>query len=113
MKCTIVDGPSNTARVLLDGKMDIAGAADVDMPLSVAAGSKKALIIDLSAVTFIASIGIRHLVSAAKTIGRKGGRVVLLNPTAAVKEVLVTSGVTELMSVVGSDSEAAAALGLA
>ena len=113
MKCTVIDGPSDTAKIVLDGKLDLAGAAAAEMPLSVAAGSKKGLIVDMSAMTFIASIGIRHLVSAARTIGRKGGRVVLLSPSEAVKEVLLTSGVVELMAIVSSDSEAAAALGIA
>lgn len=112
MKCTIIDGPANTATVVLDGKLDLVGAGAVETPLSVAAGAKRGLILDLSALTFIASIGIRHLVTAAKVVGRKGGRVVLMKPSATVREVLETSGVTELMSIVATDSEARMALGL-
>lgn len=112
MQFQIVDGPAETATMVLDGKLDIVGAEKIAMPMSVLAGSKKGLIVDLSALTFLASIGIRHLVSAAKAIGRKGGRVVLLKPSAAVAEVLEAAGVTELMSIAKSEAEARSALGL-
>jgi anti-anti-sigma factor len=112
MQYRIVDGPSDTSTIILDGRLDIVGASAIEQPMSVLAGSKKGLIVDLSALTFLASIGIRHLVTAAKAIGRKGGHVVLLRPSAAVSEVLVTSGVTELMSIVQSEGDARLAIGL-
>jgi anti-anti-sigma regulatory factor len=49
-------------------------------------------------------------VSAAKAISRRNGVLVLLNPTEMVAEVLTTSGLTNLLPIVRSDSEAAAAL---
>jgi len=100
------------ARVALVGRMDIVGAEAIALPLATVAGSKQNLIIDMSGVSFLASIGIRHLVSAAKTMTRRGGRLVLLNPTDMVSEVLTTSGLTTLLPMVRSESEAIAALGL-
>jgi anti-anti-sigma factor len=99
-----------TARVALTGRLDIVGAEVIALPLATLAGAKRGLIIDMSGVSFIASIGIRHLVSAAKAISRRGGVLVLLNPTEMVAEVLTTSGLTSLLPIVRSDSEAAAAL---
>jgi anti-anti-sigma factor len=99
-----------TARVTLTGRLDIVGAEVVALPLATLAGAKQGLIIDMSGVTFIASIGLRHLVSAAKTISRRNGRLVLLNPSELVAEVLTTSGLTSLLPIVRSDSEAAAAI---
>jgi anti-sigma B factor antagonist len=98
------------ARVALSGRLDIAGAEAVALPLATLAGSKQGLIIDMSGVSFIASIGIRHLVSAAKALARRGGRLVLLNPTPLVVEVLTTSGLTDLLPIVHSESEAMSAL---
>jgi anti-anti-sigma factor len=99
-----------TARVTLTGRLDILGAEVIALPLATLAGAKQGLIVDMSGVSFIASIGIRHLVSAAKTISRRNGRLVLLNPTEIVAEVLSTSGLTNLLPIVRSDSEAVAAL---
>ena len=78
----------------------------IALPPATLAGGKKGVVVDLSEVTFLASIGIRHLVSATKALARKGGKLVLVNPTDAVKEVLVTSGVTDLMPIVATDSAA-------
>jgi STAS domain len=58
----------------------------------------------LSGVTFISSIGIRHLVSASKALARRGGRLVLLNPNAMVTDVLETSGVVDFMQIARSES---------
>jgi anti-anti-sigma factor len=101
-----------TARVALSGRLDIAGAELVALPLATLAGAKRGLIIDMSGVSFIASIGIRHLVSATKVLSRRSGRLVLLNPSTLVAEVLTTSSLTNLLPIVRSESEAVAALGL-
>jgi anti-anti-sigma factor len=100
------------ARIALVGRLDIVGAEAIALPLATLAGAKQNLIIDMSGVNFLASIGIRHLVSAAKALSRRGGRLVLLNPTDMVSEVLTTSGLSNLLPMVPSESEAIAALGL-
>jgi anti-anti-sigma factor len=106
MQFTISDAAGTTAKIGLVGKLDIAGAEVIALPLATLAGGKKGVVVDLSGVTFLASIGIRHLVSATKTLARKGGKLVLVSSTDAVKEVLVTSGVTDLMPIVATESAA-------
>jgi len=92
-----IDDAGSTATVKLIGRLDISGADIVALPLATLAGSKSGLVIDMAEVTFVASIGLRHLVSAAKAVGRRGGRLVLLNPNIAVAEVVTTSGLTGLL----------------
>jgi anti-sigma B factor antagonist len=87
------------ATVTMVGRLDISGAEVVALPLATLSGSKSALFVDMAGVTFIASIGLRHLVSAAKAVGRRGGRLMLLNPTAAVTEVITTSGLVGLLQI--------------
>jgi anti-anti-sigma factor len=99
-----------TARVALSGRLDIAGAEVIALPMATLAGAKQNLIIDMSGVTFIASIGIRHLVSAAKTVARRSGRLVLLSPNTAVVEVLTSSGLSNLLPIVHSEADAMAGL---
>jgi anti-anti-sigma factor len=106
MQITISDGAGPIAKVCLVGKIDIAGAEVIATPIATLAGSKRGVIVDLSGVTLISSIGIRHLVSAAKTLSRKGGKLVVVNPNDHVKDVLVTTGVDDLMPIVATDSEA-------
>src|SRR5262249_52744941 len=111
MQITILDDAGDTAKVVLNGKLDISGAEKIALPLATLTGGKRGVLLDMAGVPFLASIGIRHLVMASKALTRRGGRLVLLNPNPLVTDVLTTSGVAELMSIVHSDAEAAAALG--
>lgn len=98
MQIGIKDNGSATT-VTMVGRLDISGAEVVALPLATLSGSKSALLVDMAGVTFVASIGLRHLVAAAKTMGRRGGRLVLLNPTEAVAEVITTSGLADLLRI--------------
>ncbi len=88
-----------TARVLLKGRLDAGGVTSVWVPFNALVESKLGLIVDLSGVTFLSSNGIRMLTAAAKTLTRRGGRLVLLNPNAEVSEVLTVTGITSVIPV--------------
>jgi len=75
-------------RVALIGRLDIAGAGKIDMPLKELADSKTNIVVDMSEVDFIASLGMRSLVIAAKTLMRDARTLVLLNPTPLVAGAL-------------------------
>ncbi len=86
-------------RVILDGRLDIEGAAAVDLPMNVIAGSKKAVIVDLQNVSFLGSMGLRALVAPARAIKGRGGKVVIFGPNELVEKVLKTSGVDTLVPI--------------
>jgi stage II sporulation protein AA (anti-sigma F factor antagonist) len=96
MNMAITDAGS-TVTVKLAGRLDISGAESIGLPLATLAGSKNRIVIDMAEVTFIASIGLRHLVTAAKGVRRRGGHLILLNPTSVVTEVITASGLTGLL----------------
>jgi stage II sporulation protein AA (anti-sigma F factor antagonist) len=110
MDISISDFGGAAKRVTLTGKLDIAGAQKIELPLATLAGTRGNLVIDLAGVDFIASIGIRQLVMAAKAVARGAGRFVLLAPTSAVTEALETSGLVDLLPIVRSEDEARATL---
>ena len=53
-------------KLSLNGKLDIAGTQAIDLHFSVLVGQNGAIIVDLSQVTFIASMGLRTLILGAK-----------------------------------------------
>ena len=55
MEMTVEELPSGVTKAALKGRMDIDGAQSVDMKLSVLAGAKRKLVVDLSDLEFIAS----------------------------------------------------------
>jgi anti-anti-sigma factor len=102
--------PGGITKVVLDGRLDIEGAATVDMKMNVIAATRKAVILDIQSVSFLASIGLRSLVIPARTIKSRGGRVVLFGPNQMVGRVLKTSGIDTVIPVHHDLSAALAAL---
>jgi anti-anti-sigma factor len=97
-------------RVVLDGRMDIEGAAAVDLQMNVIAESKKAVLVDMQKVSFLGSMGLRALVGPARAISGRGGKVVLFGPNELVEKVLKTSGVDRLIPIHHDFQSAVAAL---
>ncbi len=111
MKLDIVDLGNGITKLVLAGRMDIEGASSVDMQFSVIAGSRKKVAVDLTNVTFMASIGLRTIMLSVKAITSKGGKMVLVNPQPNVEKVLETTGVNTVIPVVKDMPAAIAALG--
>ncbi len=118
MEITVSDlagtaSPGAAKKVTLVGRLDILGAEKIGLPLAAVAGARGNVVIDMVGVDFIASIGIRHLVMAAKAVARGSGKLVLLDPNPMVTEVLVVAGLDQLLPIVRSEDEARAAFGAA
>jgi anti-anti-sigma factor len=110
MPIAIEDLDGNVTKVILSGRIDVAGANEIDMPMNVIAGSKRAVVVDLSAVEFMASMGLRSIVLSAKSIMSKRGKMVLLSPQPMVEEVITISGIDELIPIYRDEAAAIAAV---
>jgi anti-anti-sigma factor len=97
-------------RVVLDGRLDIQGAAEVDLRMNVLAGSCKFLLIDLRNVSFLGSMGLRSLIVPAKAVHRRGGKAVLFAPPPLVEEVLKASNIGEIIFITHDIDAAVGAL---
>jgi anti-anti-sigma factor len=97
---------NSVTRLKMAGRLDINGAATAEIPIGLAAKACRALIIDMSEVSFVASLGVRHLLTAAKTLDRRGGKVVLFATIEPVAMVLDSMGVTDLILLAPSEAEA-------
>ncbi|HEY2616065.1 MAG TPA: STAS domain-containing protein [Acetobacteraceae bacterium] len=87
-------------KITLSGRMDIAGVQEIDLPFNVLIGAQRALIIDLSEVAFIASMGLRTLLKGASAVAAKGGKIALWRPIPEVANVLEISGISALVPIV-------------
>ncbi|MDI4665056.1 STAS domain-containing protein [Xanthobacter autotrophicus] len=96
--------------IVLDGRLDIDGTAQIEVAFSAVSSHARATLVDLSATPFVASIGIRLLISNAKALARRGGRMIIFGAEPEVEKVLLTTGVGELATLVATRAEADAAL---
>jgi anti-sigma B factor antagonist len=97
-------------KVILDGRMDIAGAEAVDLKMNMLAGSKKFLLLDLRKVSFLGSTGARALFSVAQAVKSRGGKVVMFGPNELVEKVLKVFGMEAFVPIHHDFQNAIAAL---
>lgn len=93
-------------KVVLSGALDIAGSSDIDGPISEASSSRKKVIIDISGVDFMASIGIRVFVKAAKAMASVGGRMSVFGAQDMPKKVILSTGVDRIIDLADSEEDA-------
>jgi anti-anti-sigma factor len=86
-------------RVILAGKMDLAGAQKIDLKFSAVSGSTQRLMVDLEQVSFLASMGIRTLVIGSKAVQSKGGKMAFFKPSADVAHVLTAAGIDSIIPI--------------
>lgn len=92
--------PGEVQRISLDGRLDIEGSQAIDLRFSTLATTKKAqIVVDLAGVSFLASIGIRLLITAARGQKGRGGLLVLASAQPAVTKVLQSAGIDQLIPV--------------
>jgi len=86
--------------IKLNGTLDIIGTGDIETKFTgYCSGDKVRMIVDLSQVDFLASIGIRLLMLTAKSIASRGGKMVLLNPIPEVHHVLEITGIPAIIPI--------------
>ena len=107
---TLEDLGDEIAKVVLNGRLDSVGAASVAQPFRTAVGARRAVIVDLSGVDYVASLAIRFLVAGAKAVNGNGGKLVLLSPQEYVHDVLKTAGIDLMIPVLFDPGEAVAAV---
>ena len=85
----------NNIRLLrLIGTLDIVGVGAIETRFAAhCAGENTRVIVDLSQVDFLASIGIRLLTINARSLASRAGRMVLLSPPPEVREILEITGI--------------------
>ena len=95
--------------IRLSGRLDAAGAEQIDVHFMAAtanAEDERHAIVDLSGVTFLASMGIRLLIASARGLNRKGALLVLFGAADLVQDVLDLAALDQIMPVVASEAQA-------
>ncbi len=98
----------NLRRISLNGRLDIPGTSAISTQFAaLAAANGKCVIVDLAAVTFLASIGIRELITNAKALQKRGGKMVLLlGSNESVAKTLEATGIDTLIPMFFNETEA-------
>jgi anti-sigma B factor antagonist len=86
--------------IKLAGELDIIGTGKIETQFTgYCSGENIRMVVDLSGVVFLASIGIRMLVTTAKSVASRGGKMVLINPISDVHGVLEVTGIPAIIPI--------------
>lgn len=112
MEISCEDIGPNLRRITLLGRLDILGTDRIAPDFAAySTEEKRNIIVDFTGVTFLASIGIRALISNAKALHKLGGRMALVvGDNTSVARTLDATGIDVLLQTYKSVDEAASAL---
>jgi anti-anti-sigma factor len=103
----VVELSPTVNKIILVGRLDSVTVGSVETPFTAAmATTGRSAIVDLTGLEFLSSLGIRLLLSSARVVTRRGGRVVLFGAQPMVREVLTAMALDEVLPLVDSEQEA-------
>ena len=107
MELTVVKATDELTQVALIGRLDLAGVQKIEINfLQNTSARKKPTIVDLSGVTFMASLGMRMLLTSAKTLRTANAKLVLMNPQPMVDDMLKAAGIDKVMPLAHDEATA-------
>jgi anti-anti-sigma factor len=87
-------------KINLSGRMDLGGVNAIEKEFTnMTAAPRMAIIVDMSGVPYMSSIGIRSLLIHAKSVSGRGGKYVLTGIQSDVLNVLQVSGIDKLITI--------------
>jgi anti-anti-sigma factor len=100
MKLQVIGLDNGLKQIKLNGRLDIPGTNEIETSFTVHTAAKKAaVLVDMTEVEFITSYGMRILLSNAKSLAGRGGKMALYRPNPFVKETLISAGIGELVPI--------------
>ena len=107
MEMTVREGDATL--VILRGRLNNETADSIERRCIDLVTSPKPVVIDLSGVSYIASMGLRMLLLLGKAVAAQGGRIALMAPAPEVAGVLRTAGIDRAIPICASLDDALAA----
>ena len=111
MELVVTEAQGAPLRLTLQGRLDAAGAEKVETSFaSAVSGAGRDVVVDLSGVSFVGSLGIRLLISGARTAARLGRRLVVFGVQGPVNEVFTTVSLDDIIPMLPDEAAALAHL---
>lgn len=106
MQFTDVGG---VTKAVLVGRLDSYSVGEVETRFVASiVPREQPAVVDLSDVSFIASLGIRMLIGTARALQRANAKFAMFGANDAVMEIIETTSLEEIIPVVGTEAEALA-----
>ncbi len=111
MEMNLTESADGVTHVRLDGRLDAPGADQIGLSFTASVASRERnAVIDLGGVSFVASMGIRLLISTARALSTKGRKLVLYGANELVQSVFDDAALDQIIPIVASQDDALAEL---
>lgn len=97
MDIRTIEANDSFIHLALGGRLDIDGVQHVEMDFSRSCSAKLSVIVDMSEVSFLASLGLRMLLSAAKRLNADGNKLILHSMQPMVMNVIKAAGLQHVI----------------
>lgn len=112
MEISLAEMASGAPCVVLRGRLDTPGVDRIEAAFSAAVSNAvRSVVVDLSAVSFLSSMGVRMIISAAKTQRSQGRKLVLFGAQPIVLQTLKMVGLDQIIPIAPDAEQAQALLG--
>jgi anti-anti-sigma factor len=111
MDIVVAELSGNVSCVRLIGRLDAPGADQIGTRFraSVVAPGRNA-VIDLTGVSFVASMGLRLLISSARALQLEGAKMVLFGAPSLVQDVFEQAALDQIIPITSTEQQALAQL---
>jgi anti-anti-sigma factor len=107
MEIELIEDTEGVTHVRLAGRLDATGADQIGIRLTaVVVARGQSALMDLSGVSFVASLGIRLLISCAKGLKVKGATMVVYGARPEVQEVFDDAALDQILPIAGTHAQA-------
>ena len=113
MEIEVIEKSDTLTHLALKGRLDLQGVQAIETQfLAYTVARKKPALVDLSGVDYLVSMGIRMLLSSAKSMRANHTELVLLKPTPQVEETLRSVRLHDVVLITHDEDQARTRLGI-
>ncbi len=107
MELKILSEDSHLTKMAMAGKLDIQGEQAIgDDFRNALLRNNSNVLLDMTQVSYLASLGIRLLFKGAKDLAAQGKKLVVINPQPMVEDTLSSSGTAKFIPIAKSEEDA-------
>ncbi|MCB2062476.1 MAG: STAS domain-containing protein [Novosphingobium sp.] len=105
----VITDASGVTKAELNGRLDTANVNDLELRFTAGIMPKaQHTIVDLTNVTFIASLGIRMLLTTARGLASRGAKFAMFGANPAVMEIFETTALSDIIPILQTEADAMA-----
>jgi anti-sigma B factor antagonist len=105
----VITDEAGVTKAELAGRLDTANVNELEAQFTTGIMPKaQNTIVDLSNVSFIASLGIRMLLTTARGLANRGAKFVMFGANPAVMEIFETTALSDIIPILTTEADAMA-----